>query len=193
MFRELILKSRSYRRFDESTPVSTEVLMQLMEYARFSPSASNRQPLKYIVSNTRETNDKIFSTLAWAGYLKDWAGPAEGERPTAYIVILLDTTIAKDASVDHGIAAQSILLGAVDAGFGGCMLGAVNRPKLMQALEIPEAYQVLLVVALGKPTENVILVDHQPGEPIQYYRDTQQNHYVPKRMMDELLIQSHLE
>ena len=189
MFKELILTNRSHRRFDESVSISSELLRQLIEYARFSPSASNKQPLKYILSNQAESNQKIFSTLAWAGYLKDWRGPQDGERPTAYVIILCDQEISNNAGIDHGIAAQSILLGAVEAGFGGCMLGAVNRPELAKLLNIPERYEILLVIALGKPIENVILEDVEPGGDIKYYRDIQQNHHVPKRILQELIIE----
>lgn len=189
MIRDLIIKNRSYRRFDESVSISTEQLLAWLELARFSGSASNKQPLKYILSNQPETNEKIFECLAWAGALKDWDGPEEGERPTAYIIILRDRNLTNNAGVDPGIAAQSILLGAVEDGFGGCMLGAVNRPKLDANLGILDNYETMLVLALGKPNETVILEDLEPGGDIAYYRDTQDHHHVPKRTLDELIHQ----
>ena len=193
MIRELVLKNRSYRRFDEKISIPTEKLMEWVELARFSASASNKQPLKFILSNQPETNEKIFECLAWAGYLKDWVGPEEGERPTAYIIILRDRTLTNNAGIDPGIAAQSILLGAVEDGFGGCMLGAINRPKLDANLGILDNYETMLVLALGKPNENVILEDVEPGANIQYYRDEEGNHYVPKRTMNELILQRYTE
>ena len=191
MLRELILKNRSYRRFDESVKIPTENLLNWLELARFSPSASNKQPLKYIISNQPETNEKIFECLVWAGYLKDWDGPVEGERPTAYIIVLRDRSISNNAGIDPGIAAQSILLGAVEDGFGGCMLGAINRPKLDANMGILDEFETLLVIALGKPNENIILKDATAGGDIQYYRDEETNHYVPKRTMDELIHQQY--
>ncbi|MDD3461941.1 MAG: nitroreductase family protein [Mesotoga sp.] len=121
MLKELIRKNRSYRRFDEDRRISKEELLELVELARLSPSGSNLQPLKYYLSYEQGNNDQIFSTLGWAGYLKDWDGPESGERPTGYIVVLGDSDIAAKFGVDPGIAAQSILLGATEKGMGGCI------------------------------------------------------------------------
>jgi nitroreductase len=192
LIRELIYKNRSYRRFDESVKIPSEKLMEWLSLARFSASASNKQPLKYIVSNQTEINEKIFECLAWAGYLKDWNGPQPGEKPSAYIIILRDRNLVNNAGIDPGIAAQSILLGAVEEGFGGCMLGAINRPKLDSNLSIQDDFEILLVIALGKPIETVILEDAEPGGDIQYYRDEQDQHHVPKRTLNELIHQQYL-
>jgi nitroreductase len=160
----------------------------LVELARLSPSAANRQPLKYILSCDRETNDLIFPCLAWAGYLKDWSGPQAGEQPTAYVVILADTTITNKIDCDHGIAVQSMLLGATEMGLGGCIFGSVNRPKLKGALDIADRYQILLVLALGKPVEEVRIEDTGPDGDIKYWRDAQGTHHVPKRSLQELIL-----
>lgn len=187
MIRDLVIKNRSYRRFDESIQIPTEQLLSWLELARFSGSASNKQPLKYIISNEPETNEKIFECLAWAGFLKDWNGPQEGERPVAYVVILRDRRLTNNAGIDPGIAAQSILLGAVEDGFGGCMLGAINRPKLDTNLGILDNFETMLVIALGKPNEKVILEDTASDGDTKYFRDEADNHHVPKRTMDELI------
>jgi len=188
MLAELIKKNRSYRRFDESVGIELETLRELVALARFSASGSNMQPLKFLLSCTPEMNAKIFPCTMWAGALKDWPGPAEGERPTAYIVILGDTELRRGPHVDHGIAAQSILLGAVEKGLGGCMIGSIKRDELRAALHIPERYEILLVVALGKPNETVVLEDVGPDGDIRYYRDEEDRHHVPKRTMDELIV-----
>ena len=156
MLEDLIRKNRSYRRFHQDVPVNLETLRALVNLARLSASGSNLQPLKYILSCQPETNALIFPNTRWAGSLKDWSGPAEGERPTAYIVILGDTEIRKSFGCDHGIAAQSIMLGATERGLGGCMIGSIDRPELRQVLDIPERYEILLVLALGKPAEVVV-------------------------------------
>ena len=187
MFIELIKKNRSYRRFFQDEPVSTETLKELLECARLSPSGSNVQPLKYILSNTAEKNAVIFDHLAWAGYLTDWDGPEEGERPAGYIIILGDKEIRDSFGVDHGIAAQSILLGAVDKGLGGCIFGSIQRKKLREALNIPSRFDILLIIALGKPKETVVLEDAGENGDIKYYRDEKQVHHVPKRTLDELI------
>lgn len=187
MIRDLILKNRSYRRFYEEA-IERETLRELVDLARCSASAANRQPLKYILSCTPERNADVFSTLSWAGALKDWPGPSQGERPSAYIVILGDTSINKTFGVDHGIAAQSIMLGAVDRGLGGCMLGAVDRGRLRKLLDIPEQYEVLLVLALGKPKEKVVLEEMGPSDDFRYWRDDESVHHVPKRRLDDIII-----
>ncbi len=186
--RDLVLRNRSYRRFDESHRISRETLVELVDLARHTASAANRQPLKYILANDPETNDKIFPCLAWAAYLTDWPGPAPGERPTAYVVLLVDTRITKDWWCDDGIAAQTILLGAVERGLGGCMIGAVQRERLREALGIPEHLLIRLVIALGKPAETVVIEDLPPDGDIRYWRDADGVHHVPKRGLDELIL-----
>lgn len=186
--RELVLKTRSYRRFYEDVPVPHETLRELVDLARQTASAANRQPLKYWLSWEPEMNQKIFPCLAWAAYLKDWGGPAEGERPSAYIIILGDTEIAKDFNLDPGIAAQTIMLGATERGFGGCMIASIRREMLREALDIPERYQILLVLALGKPKEKVVLEPVGPDGDIRYYRDSEGVHHVPKRSLDEIIL-----
>ncbi|HEY9075844.1 MAG TPA: nitroreductase family protein [Anaerolineaceae bacterium] len=188
MLKDLVLKNRSYRRFYEDTPVEMETLRELVDLARLSPSARNAQPLKYMLSCDPARNALIFPRLAWAGYLKDWGGPKEGERPSAYIIVLGDKQIAQNFSVDPGIACQSILLGAVEKGLGGCILGSVQRPGLAADLNIPEQYEILYVLALGKPKEQVFIEPVGADGDIKYYRDEQGGHHVPKRSLDELII-----
>lgn len=189
MLKELVRKNRSYRRFHQDIPVKVETLRELVTLARLSASGSNVQPLKFILSCKPETNGRIFPHTRWAGYLKDWPGPAEGERPAAYIIILGDTDIRKSAGCDHGIAAQSIMLGATERGLGGCMIGSIDRPKLRQALEIPERYEILLLLALGRPNETVVIEEVGTDGDIEYYRDDKDVHHVPKRSLDELILQ----
>ncbi|NLG98675.1 MAG: nitroreductase family protein [Chloroflexi bacterium] len=186
--KELVTKSRTYRRFYQNEPVSLETLRELANLARLSPSGSNLQPLKYILSNEPEKNALIFEHLAWAGYLRDWPGPVEGERPSAYIIILGDTNISKNFGCDHGIAAQSIMLGAAEQGLGGCIIGSVRRSELSQALNIPEQYQILLVLALGKPKETVKIEPLPEDGSVYYWRDEEQVHHVPKRSLDDIIL-----
>lgn len=165
-----------------------ETLRELVDLAHLSPSAANRQPLKYFLSNTAEINSKIFPCLAWAGYLPEWPGPEEGERPAAYLIMLGDSRITSNYFCDHGIAAQSILLGAVEKGLGGCIIGAVNREKLRENLGLPSHFEILQVIALGKPKENVVIDPLAAGGDIKYWRDQNGVHHVPKRDLDELII-----
>jgi nitroreductase len=186
--RDLVLRNRSYRRFDESHRILHQELVELVGLARCTASATNRQPLKYFLSADPETNDRIFPCLFWAAFLKDWKGPAPGERPTAYIVILIDETLTKDWWCDDGIAAQTMLLGAVEKGLGGCMVGAINKDRLRGELAIPEHLMIRLVLALGKPAEKVVLEELQPGGDTRYWRDEEGVHHVPKRGLAELII-----
>lgn len=189
MIKELITKNRSYRRFYENFAIRRNTLEELVDLARLSASASNKQPLKYILSCEKDKNDLIFSALAWAGYLKDWLGPAEGERPSAYIIMLYDTKINKNYWCDPGIAAQSILLGATEKGLGGCILVSVKRDKLKFALKIDERYEILYVLAVGKPKEKVVLETVGPEGDIKYWRDSQGVHHVPKRSLREIILE----
>lgn len=188
MLKDLILRNRSYRRFHEDQPVARETLVELVDLARFSPSARNAQPLKYYLSCTPETNALIFPTLAWAGYLKDWDGPSEGERPTAYIIMLGDKNLAQNFGIDPGICSQSILLGAVEKGLGGCIIASIKRETLMKALEIPEQFEILYVLALGVPSETVVIEKMGADGDVKYWHDEKQYHHVPKRTLEELLI-----
>ena len=189
MIKEMVTQNRSYRRFHQEVPVKRETLKELVELGRLSASAANLQPLKYILSNEPEKNAQIFSCLRWAGYIKDWRGPAEGERPSAYIIIVGDTSISKGFLCDHGVAAQSIMLGAVEKGLGGCIIAAVQRTKLGKLLKIPQQYEILLVLALGKPKEKVVLETVGPDGDIKYWRDEDQVHHVPKRKLDDIIVE----
>jgi len=188
MIEDLVLKNRSYRRFYEDVPIDCPALTKLVDLARLSASAANKQPLRYILSCTKEKNALIFPNLAWAAYLKDWDGPVEGERPSAYIVMLADKEISSNFNWDAGICSQSILLGAVERGLGGCIIASVNKPGLRQALEIPDEYEIVFVLALGKPKEKVVIDPVPPSGDIKYWRDAEETHHVPKRSLDDLII-----
>ncbi|MHB8765870.1 MAG: nitroreductase family protein [Deferrisomatales bacterium] len=187
-FPELVRANRSYRRFDEGHRISRETLVELVGLARHTASAANRQPLKYLLSAEPATNDRIFPCLGWAAYLKDWPGPRPGERPSAYVVMLVDETITREWWCDDGIAAQTILLGAAAQGLGGCMIGAIQKERLRAALSIPEHLLIRLVLALGKPAETVVLHDLEPGGDVRYWRDEAGGHHVPKRRLEELIV-----
>ncbi len=187
-FTELVKKNRSCRRFDHSHKIKQTILENLVDLARNCASAANMQPLKYVICNDEQKNQDIFTCLGWAAYLKNWEGPAENERPSGYIVILGDTNIAKNFWCDHGIAAQTILLGARTMGLGGCMFGAINIKKLKSYLQIKDHLEVKLVVALGKPVEEIVIDDLGEDGNIKYWRDETQTHHVPKRKLTDLIL-----
>jgi nitroreductase len=188
MIHELIKRNRTYRRFYEEVKIQRNTIEELLELARLSSTGGNLQSLKYIISYNDEKNGLIFPHLRWAGYLKDWDGPVEGERPSAYIIMLLDKNIAKSCFWDHGIACQSILLGAVEKGLGGCQFGSIDREGLIRDLHISDEYEILLAIALGKPKEEVVLEEIGDSNDIKYWRDENQVHHVPKRKLVDLIL-----
>lgn len=188
MIRDLVFKNRSYRRFYEEVDITLESLKELVDLGRLSASAMNAQPLKYILSSDRCKNSLIFPHLVWARFLTNWPGPSEGERPSAYIVILGDAEISRFWDYDAGIAAQSILLGATEKGLGGCMIANILKEGLRKALNIPPRYEILLVLALGKPREQVMIETVGTDGNTRYWRDDEGIHHVPKRPIEEVIV-----
>jgi nitroreductase len=188
MLADLVLKNRSCRRFYQKHGIDLKTLKDLVNLARLSASGGNVQPLKYILSYDPQKNALIFAHLAWAAFLKDWPGPNDGERPSAYIIILGDSEISQSFGCDHGIAAQTILLGATEKGLGGCIIGSIQRENLRAALKIPSHFDILLVLALGKPKESVMIERVDVSGNTRYYRDNQGVHHVPKRSLEDIII-----
>ncbi len=188
MIADLVKANRSCRRFDEHHDITIKTLLALIDLARLSASAANLQPLKYVLSCEPNTNANIFDCLKWAGYLEQWPGPPPGERPSAYIVVLNDTRISSKVDCDHGIASQSILLGAREIGLAGCIIASVNRPKLHAALKIPDHLKTLLVLAIGRPKEEAVVETLDESGDIRYWRDDANVHHVPKRRLEDIVI-----
>jgi len=189
MLKELVLQNRSCRRFFESEKIESDTLTELIDLARYCPSGANLQPLKFMILNDEEQCSKIFPCLAWAAYLTDWDGPAEGERPPAYIVILGDTSIKKEIDCDHGIASQTILLGACEKGLSGCIIASIKREKVRHEFHIPERYEILLVIAIGRPKEKIVVEKVGPDNNIKYWRDENDVHHVPKRALEDIIVE----
>ena len=187
-FKQLTQASRSRRRFDEDAPVSIETLRDLVDCARLAPSGKNMQPLKFALVADKPMCDRITSLCGWAAALKDWKGPEVGERPRAYIVVLLDSTVAGSPGCDHGIAAQTVMLGAAAQGLGGCILGNNDQKGIAAALEIDKRYEVLLALALGVPAEEVVIEPLPSDGKITYWRTSDGRHHVPKRSLEELVV-----
>jgi len=188
MLKELIKQNRSCRRFYQDHKIPLETLVELVHLARLSASAANLQPLKYIISCNSKKNAEIFPCLGWAVYLKDWPGPEEGERPAGYIIVLGDTSISQSFDWDLGIAGQSILLGAREKGLAGCMIGNLKKKQLMEILDADPVMKVLLVIAIGKPAEEIRIEPLGKNGSIQYWRDQNGVHHVPKRDIEEIII-----
>lgn len=191
--KDIIRKNRSFRRFDNKRRITSEEFSTLIENATMSASAANLQNIKYVVANSKKMNDEIFRCLNWAGYLSEWQGPNPEERPSGYIIMLIKSSIEKYAHFDAGIAAQTITLSATEMGLGACLIASINKPLLNNILSLPEEeYSVLLCIAIGKPAEQVVMeavIDNK----IQYWRDDKEIHHVPKRSIDEVIIEKYLD
>lgn len=187
--RELLLKDRSYRRFDESCKPSYEQICKLVELATLCASGRNAQPLRYRVVTSAEDCAKIFPHLAWAGYFTDWDGPAEGERPTAYLIQCIDTEFGDNCLCDDGLQLQAITLGATSLQLGCCIIKAFNATAISQELGIPSRFKPRYVLAIGKPAETVVLEYMDTNESsFKYYRTSDGIHHVPKRTLSQILI-----
>ncbi len=188
MIFDLVYRNRSYRRFHEEKRLTRAQLIELIKVARYIPSAGNLQKLRYFLIYEEDKCDLIFPHLKWASYLKNWNGPEKGERPSAYIIILAPVDSPKMVFIDTGIAAQTILLSAVDNGFGGCMLASVDKREVQNTFSLPEEMEIMLVIALGYPAESVVIEDVTEQGKIEYWRDEKGIHYVPKRKIRDLII-----
>lgn len=180
--------TRSFRRFRESYPVTETLMTQWVNNARVTASAANKQPLRYRIVTESDQCARVFDTLSWAAALPDWDGPKEGERPTGYIVMAVDSQTFEGElwRFDAGIAAQTIMLASTEEGFGGCMILSFKRKQIKEILDMPEGLEPVLVLALGRPIEDVRLVDAE-GDDTTYYRNENQVHFVPKRRLKDVL------
>ncbi len=191
MLKDLVIANRSYRGFDESRTISKEELLDFVDHARLTPSSVNAQPLKYFLAYEKEVVDTIQPMTNWAKALPDITLPHEGKCPTAFIVICVDLHLGESVQryqKDIGIAAQTILLAAAEKGLGGCMIGNYSAQDVKDGLHLPEHIAPVLIVALGKPDEEIVLQEIENGESIAYYRDANDVHYVPKRKLEDIIL-----
>jgi len=189
-FKDLVLKNRSYRGYDNSVKQSREFLMELIDHARLMPAARNAQPLKYFIAYDDEVVKKIQEHTRWAGSLSDLDLPFKGEEPSSFIVILHDTDIIPTVAQfqhDVGIAAATITLAATEAGLGCCMIGAYSAKGVKEAIKTPQNLVPVLVIALGEPIEKIVLTETNTQE-VTYYRDEDNTHYVPKRKLEDIVV-----
>lgn len=188
MIEDLLKKNRTYRRFDGNFKIEKSLLEEVVSLYRYCSSGANAQPLKFLITADEKANNEVFKNLAWAGYLANWNGPKEEERPTAYIVILGDKNISSNFYWDHGLVAQSFLLALVEQGLGGCMFAAVNKEGIQKAFHLSEHLEILMVIAIGKPIEEVVLEEMKNPTDFKYWRDENLVHHVPKRTLEDVLI-----
>jgi len=190
MFRNIVKNNRSYRKFQEGADVKMGTLEDLVDLARQSASGMNLQALKYILVTGKEKREQIYPNIKWAAYLKDRGGPKIGERPSSFIMVFKDESMKNSpvAQIDLGIACQTILLGATEKGLGGCMIGAFNYEAIKSAFQIEDQYKLQLIIAIGKPNQNIIIDEIENDGDIKYWEDKDGNHHVPKRKLEDIII-----
>lgn len=185
--REAIYTRRTIRKFSQN-PISEDILRELVESARFAPSGSNMQPLKYKLVGAADAA-RVFPHVRWAGAIAPKGNPQPGEEPTAYIFILADTNIRpKGFDMDVGIAAENITLAAMEMGIGSCMMGAIDRDALKKEFGIADHLYLSLVMALGYPTQKSVAVEMTDPEKYSYWLSDDGILYVPKRPLDEIIV-----
>lgn len=191
MFLDLVKQARSHRGFRQDRKVTRQELEHLVECARFTPAARNDQVLKYYLAEKPETVAAIQPLTKWAGALAELHLPRKGAEPVAYIVICLDGSLAENPAPyqrDVGIVAQTILLAAAEMGLNGCMIGSFAAGELREKLGLPEAIKPKLLLALGEGTDRIVMTDVGEDGSTTYYRDAEDTHYVPKRTLEQLIL-----
>jgi len=190
MINSLVEKNRSYRKFHEEVEIKKETLEELIDLARLSPCGMNLQSLRFMLINDKEDREKVYPYIKWAAFLKEWGGPVEGQRPTGFILMFTDKSVQNSfvIDIDMGIACQSILLGAVEKGLGGCIIGAINKNEVISAFNIKENLELKLIIALGSPDQNIIIDSAELHSDLKYWEDKSGNHHVPKLMLKDLIV-----
>ena len=191
MFLDLVKQARSHRGFRQDRKVTRQELEHLVECARFTPAARNDQVLKYYLAEKPETVAAIQPLTKWAGALAELHLPRKGAEPVAYIVICLDGSLAENPTPyqrDVGIVAQTMLLAAVEMGLNGCMIGSFAAGERREKLGLPEAIKPQLLLALGEGTDRIVMTDVGEDGSTTYYRDAEDTHYVPKRTLEQLIL-----
>lgn len=191
MLKDLLKQNRSFRSYDESVRVTKEQLTDMIDCTRYAPFSQNYQAFKYYLVHTPEQCARLQPCTHWAKALPQKTLPPKGHCPTAFIVLCYDAAIGSNMQQfwkDVGICAHTILLRASEMGLGGCMIGNFSPAEVIHVLELPHGLTPLLVIAIGKPDETVVLTDLEEGGDHRYYRDENDVHYVPKRRLEDLIL-----
>ena len=180
----LLLKNRSHRGYDSSRQVLVEELKQLAEVCTKIPSAKNQQVLRFkLVAG--EDAPRLQQYTKWGGALPELNLPFPGTEPSAFIIICSTVPENKWVDIDLGIAAQSMLLKAVEMGLNGICIGAFNKNAVVEEFSLQ--HEPVLVLAIGKGAEHIQLTRAKEGENLTYYRKDGV-HFVPKLGLDDLLL-----
>ena len=180
----LLAKNRSTRGYDASYIVRPDQLRRIIGVNCKLASARNRQVLRFRPVIADEAH-KVLPFIRMGAGLKELLLPFEGTEPNAFIVVCSTIEPRNSTYVDLGISAQSMLLQAVEMGLNGLCIMDFDADKLVDSLQLP--YKPLLVIAVGKSSEKVQLVDIKESDDHSYYRKDGV-HYVPKVVVEDLII-----
>lgn len=165
-----------------------EVIDDILAAARLAPSASNRQPLSYIVIRDPQNVEQVFQRTRWAGYLDPAIGqPGKSEQPVLFIAVIQNQDISRNCDTDAGLAIGNMTLAAWNRGVGSCIIAACNKKELSELFGLNENQQLHCVIAFGYPCHGSTVVDVGADEDIRYYVDDQRNYYVPKRKLESIV------
>lgn len=191
MLKDLVVRNRSYRGFDESRPIARADMLEFVDLTRFTASSVNLQPLKYAVVSDRNLVEEMVKLTRWAGALPEWKLPLPGKHPTGFILVCQDTRVSAAETMflkDVGVVAQTILLAAAEKGFGGCMIGSFDAEGIKALLSLPAQVQPKLAIALGVPAEKIVLAQVGEDGKTTYFRDADGTHFVPKRALEDIVL-----
>jgi nitroreductase len=180
----LLKRNRSFRGYDSAVPVTREMLLEMVSVATLVPSGMNAQALRFRLVDSTEAH-LIHPLIKLGAALPEEHLPHPGEEPQGYIVICGARPEDKVLDIDLGIAAQSILLKAVDMGLSGIVILNFNAARVKEALKLH--LEPLAVIGLGKGTERIFLMPAHQGDSLKYYRKDGV-HYVPKLVIEDLVL-----
>jgi len=184
-FKQIVSNTRSTRRFKKDITIDKKELIELINLARVTSSGKNMQPLKYIAITDKEIKDEVYKPLVWAAHLKDW-DQSEDEKPSAYILVINDTKVDGFATIDSGIAMQTIMLGATVKGYSGSILASIDKVAYKKLFNLADHLEPMFIIALGVRDEEIKIVEATKVDT-NYYRDGD-IHCVPKRNLGKVLL-----
>jgi nitroreductase len=185
---DAIRRRRTIRRYKQK-PVEDKLLLELIDSARFAPSASNMQQLRYVIIRNQGTVQKVFLQTAWGGSVRPKRSPEWlKDAPQAFIAVMAPAESLKKLKhihADAGAAIQNILLKAVELGLGTCWIGSFKE-EVNSILELGTDTAVVYLVAVGYPDEEPVQEDIAAGVSTKYYLDDKDVLHVPKFKADAI-------
>ncbi|OGD23073.1 MAG: nitroreductase [Candidatus Aminicenantes bacterium RBG_16_63_16] len=182
---ELIISRRSIRQF-RPEPLARPVLEKIVNAGRLAPSASNLQPLEFIVVDDERVRREIFSFVRWADYISPAGNPLPGQEPTAYVIPLVNLGVRRSGfDLDLGAAVENMILAAWEEGIGSCWIAALDVKGVSRAIGLRENFRLTCALALGYPAETPVVEDF--GGSVKYWKEDDGVLHVPKKKLADIL------